>query len=202
MNENNVKPLEMTQANKAAETLVAAFRADPMFAYLQPDEVRRGQFIRWMSTRALRYGTMYGNVYSDNDADGVAVWLGPGATDMSMWRLLRSGFLTMPFSWGLGVMSRFNALDTHLKKIHKAATPGDHWYLLMLGVAPEQQGKGLGSRLIGVAASQADAAGHPCYLDTETEENVSYYQKRGFEVVGEHKFSDALTMWGMRPEPR
>jgi hypothetical protein len=44
------------------------------------------------------------------------------------------------------------------------------------------QGLGMGTRLLEPVLSLADAAGQPCYLETQTERNVAWYRKLGFEV--------------------
>jgi hypothetical protein len=47
----------------------------------------------------------------------------------------------------------------------------------------------------------ADEQGLPCYLETETPENVAYYRHHGFEVRSEWHVatadSDGPHMWGM-----
>ena len=51
----------------------------------------------------------------------------------------------------------------------------------------------------------ADEAGLPCYLETETHENVAYYRHHGFEVRSEWDVSTADSpgphMWGMLRPP-
>lgn len=76
-----------------------------------------------------------------------------------------------------------------------------HWYLVAVGARSERQGRGLGSELVDVGTSRADAAGAPCYLETGTQSNIDFYTKRGFEIVGQ---SDYLghTLTGMVRPPR
>ena len=55
-------------------------------------------------------------------------------------------------------------------------TPSEpHWYLNLLATHPDWQRQGLGSALMDVMFERADADGLPCYLETETPENVAYY---------------------------
>ncbi len=63
--------------------------------------------------------------------------------------------------------------------------PEPHWYVAALGVDPEVQGQGLGSVLMAHGMARADRDGRPIYLETETERNVGFYRRFGFDVVEE-----------------
>jgi ribosomal protein S18 acetylase RimI-like enzyme len=58
-------------------------------------------------------------------------------------------------------------------------------YLLLLGIDPSQQGRGLSTPLLQPSLDLFDQQGLPCYLDTHNPNNVSLYQRFGFEVVHE-----------------
>ncbi len=57
------------------------------------------------------------------------------------------------------------------------------WYLDLIGVAPEAQGRGVGSALIELGLTQARAEGTAAFLETGTPGNVAYYERFGFRVV-------------------
>jgi GNAT superfamily N-acetyltransferase len=82
-------------------------------------------------------------------------------------------------------------------------TPSEpHWYLNLLATHPDWQRQGLGSALMDVMFERADADGLPCYLETETPENVAYYMHHGFEVRTEWDVpSDGPQMWGLLRKP-
>ena len=48
--------------------------------------------------------------------------------------------------------------------------------------------------------SRADAAAVPCYLETSTEDNVAFYAKRSFQVIGQTEIL-GFTMYGMVRPP-
>jgi hypothetical protein len=49
----------------------------------------------------------------------------------------------------------------------------------------------------------ADTGGVPCYLETQTEDNVAFYVQRGFVVAADEVMPDeGLRMWAMVREPR
>jgi ribosomal protein S18 acetylase RimI-like enzyme len=82
-----------------------------------------------------------------------------------------------------GARRRAMGLIGHMDEIHRRVMPEPHWYLWALGVAPTAQGHGIGGSLLGPVLARADAAGLPCYLETQTERNVAFYRKHGFEVL-------------------
>jgi ribosomal protein S18 acetylase RimI-like enzyme len=49
------------------------------------------------------------------------------------------------------------------------------------------QGMGIGSKLMRVFCAQMDAAGEAAYLETDKPENVRFYERFGFEIVGDEQ---------------
>lgn len=72
-----------------------------------------------------------------------------------------------------------------------------HWHLGPLAVDAYAQGRGVGSRLMQVFCARMDAAREDAYLETDKQINVRFYERFGFEVVGEE---DVLGVpnWFMR----
>ena len=178
-----------------------AFFNDPLMEFMVPDEDKRLKFGNWFFAKAIGYCHRWGEVHTDDNQEGGGAWLTPGNTTMSTLRILRAGMWQMPFRLGLGGMSRFNKLDGETAKVHKKLVPGNHWYLLMLGVDPEKQGSGIGSAAIDVGAAKAQQAGLPVYLETMTQNNVDYYMKRGFEIGEEFYIDGKAHTWAMVRKP-
>ncbi len=61
----------------------------------------------------------------------------------------------------------------------------EHWYLDTIATDPDLHGQGLGGRLLDHDLAIRDANGQASALDTHTDDNVAFYGRRGFEVVGE-----------------
>jgi N-acetylglutamate synthase-like GNAT family acetyltransferase len=73
----------------------------------------------------------------------------------------------------------------------------------VLGVEPSSQGQGLGTKLIQPGLARADEMSRLCYLETETESNVAFYQHRGFIVIDEGEVPGyGLKIWTMLRLPR
>ena len=62
-----------------------------------------------------------------------------------------------------------------------------HWYLAILGVEPDAQGRGLGAQLMQPLLDRCDTDGTDAYLESSKESNIPFYQRFGFEVTGELK---------------
>ena len=64
---------------------------------------------------------------------------------------------------------------------------GEFFYLAVLGVDPQAQGRGLGSRLLAPALELCYRDRIGAYLESSRPENVNFYARHGFRVVGEHR---------------
>jgi hypothetical protein len=60
-----------------------------------------------------------------------------------------------------------------------------HVHLGLLAVDAHLQGRGIGSRIMAEHCRRLDAAAETGYLETDKEANVGFYERHGFEVVGE-----------------
>jgi len=118
--------------------------------------------------------------------EAVALWLSPGR-DIGLWAMVRSGFasarwvMTPPVQDFRRMMRVLRQFDEQRKKL----VPEPHWYLMAIGVEPLHQGKGFGSALVRSGMRRADQDGKVIYLETESEINVSFYERLGFEVIEE-----------------
>lgn len=192
--------LDVHHADAAAATLLEAFFDDPLLQVVAPDEAVRRRWGAWFMGLPLQYGLRWGEVWGNDDASAVAVWVPPGSGDMGPGRMLRVGLARMPFRLGLSGTRRFMRALSATEPFHKMVH-GPHWYLVSVGTRTERQGQGLGSELVEVGTSRADAAGVPCYLETGTQSNIDFYAKRGFEIIGQTAF-DGYTLTGMVRQPK
>ena len=189
-------------ADGADQDLAAAFVADPLFDWFsRPDHQRdtaRLAFFRYLM-KALILDV--GEVMRPSTGGGAAVWmrsesLGPNP--------IHKELAALPTLIGLSGWSRFIRL-VRLRGVMDAHHPMDrpHDYLWFLGVTPEAQGHGVGSRLIKSRLDALDAKGRPAFLETATEANVRLYSRHGFEVIGEYDAPpDGPKNWAMWREPK
>ncbi|MDQ4063811.1 MAG: GNAT family N-acetyltransferase [Actinomycetota bacterium] len=184
--------LEAAQIDRASATLARAFQDDPMMRYVLPNDARRARLLPWNFSVLLRYCLPYGEVLTTPDLSGVACWLPPGSGTKEAWGMLRSGMVLAPLRLGPAAFVRFMGLTAYMDAARERIVPTPHWHLFGIGVEPSRQGEGIGGALLDPALARADAHGLPCYLETQTERNVEFYEKRGFKV------SEASTVRGLR----
>ncbi len=74
-----------------------------------------------------------------------------------------------------------------------------HWHLGPVGVLPSHQEKGIGTKLLSRFCQEVDACLSPAYLETDTDKNVQFYERFGFEVAKETKIFDVINRYMWRP---
>jgi GNAT superfamily N-acetyltransferase len=85
---------------------------------------------------------------------------------------------------GLATSLRWAKVYSELEALHPIEP---HWYLAILGVAPDQQGRGCGRALLARWLEDVDRDGMPAYLETDRRENVDLYAGFDFSVLSEIK---------------
>jgi GNAT superfamily N-acetyltransferase len=189
---------------RAGAVLTRAFMDDPIYSFLFPDPIRRARYTSRMWNALVHTALVCGKVYTTPSFDGVACWIAPGNADLTFVQALRTGF-ALPLAVG-----RFppKARKQMLRGIgvfereRRRLNPKAYWYLQALGVEPARQGRGVGAGLLAPILSIASEQGLPCYLETETEGNVTFYGKQGFRVLSTLEFPDSpLRLWTMSRPP-
>ena len=98
---------------------------------------------------------------------------------------------------GFTVRTRWGRVFEHLDRIHPLEP---HWYLATLGVAPDEQSRGIGRTLLATLLSHTDRDEVPCYLETDRPENIAFYEPAGFAVERESRVL-GVRVWHMRRRP-
>jgi ribosomal protein S18 acetylase RimI-like enzyme len=170
------------QLREAADVLARAFRDDPAWVWMLPDAERRAALLPWL----FRVG------FEVTDADvwttegrvlGCARWLPPGRASMRVAPTLRA-LVATPLRLR-DATTRFLAYGRAVESLRNRVAPGPHWYLAGIGVDPAEQGRGVGAALLrpGLEGSARDRL--PAVLLTNSERNLTFYRRHGFDVVAE-----------------
>jgi ribosomal protein S18 acetylase RimI-like enzyme len=196
-------PLMPAQIKQAAVVMARAFFDDPFFNFVHPNIHRRKRVLPWLFERTIGYGQRYGKVYTTPSLEGVAMWLGPEKPALALMGTLLTGLFLLPLKVTWGELVRSIRLARSAETLHKKSVTGRHWYLLGLGVEPSRQGQGVGGTLLQPVLTMADRERLVCYLDTNNEMNIPFYERRGFTVAGHSHFSPTgPDTWCMCRQPR
>jgi len=184
--ENNIIRLQKWQVKTACDVLSRAFINDAFLNYLEANEKKRAHIQEHYTTFELNYGILYGEAYTTSlNMEGIAVWIHSDNLKDTLWRFIRSGGLNLVFNINPIVLNKMKRADDYFQAFYRRHAPFPHWYLALLGVDTQFQGKGYAGKLLEPMFARIDKENLPCYLETEPEGNVSFYQHYGFEVIDE-----------------
>jgi GNAT superfamily N-acetyltransferase len=186
-----------------SEVLARAFEDDPVAAYVIPDPHQRARclpsFYALPAALAERFGEAF---VTGPELLGAALWFPPGLTDFGPGHFQAVGAGSLAKELPEGALARFLSLVGYLDGLRKRDVPQPHWYLAILGVEPELQGRGIGGALMHPILDRCDPEGLPCYLETQKERNVPFYERHGFRVVVEvDEPTSGIRFWTMLREP-
>lgn len=199
--------LQEQDLSTAGCVLADAFQRDPLwtrvFERVADDVHRMGP---WYES-PVRFCHTYGEVYAPSERlEGVAAWVPGDLADMTFWRMIRSGAMRSAMRMGLRMAwhaQKMRPLFASIEADRKANTRGRSYiYLMVIGVATQFQGRGFGGKLLRALIEESERAAVPVYLETETERNVSMYERLGFSALKRLTLPVIdLPMWEMIREP-
>ena len=192
--------LSPDRATEAVEILLEVFPDFPGSNRLGAGEERR--IARLLHERTVESGLAIGRVDAWGDPPvGVAVWLRRPALDgPEPKRPPRPRLRDLLPADVVGALERFGATMQRLRAISR---PDAHVYLDMIGVLPVHRRQGIATALMEAGHAWADDLGLPVALDTDTDENVAFYARRGYVVMARERLPDSGTelVAMRRPQP-
>jgi GNAT superfamily N-acetyltransferase len=201
-----VEPLEPREVETASQLLARAFAQETHFSRILSDPRRRARTLVAVMGLSVRDAQPFGHVYAARRAGGevaaVAVWLPPGRFPLGPLRSVRATphIVRMAAHAGSRLLPLLRFAST-LRGLHPDEP---HWYLVAIGADPGYAGRGAGSAVLRAGTDQADAAGLACWLETQEEPTVGWYQRFGFTIQGPVlDFPEGFRSWQMhRPALR
>ena len=182
------------EMSRAVAAIVAAFLTDPIarFAWPSPHDYL---LCMPLGTREFAGASFkHGTAYVSGDLGGAALWLPPGVhpNGEALERIFRD----------TAKAEHLDDLLATFEKMEQWHPKEPHWYLPMIGVEPNAQGKGLGAELMRHAVERCDQEKALSYLESSNPRNISLYLRHGFEVLGEIRFGAGPLVTPMLRRPR
>ena len=186
----------------ATAFLTNVFIADPPItklfspAYIEPQ-------LRYFMRSNCALALQIGECYATQNRDGLALWLVPGRTSMTIVDMWQAGMFWAPVKYGLTGTVKVIGFAHHIDSMHKRCAPMPHYYLFLTGVDRTQQRQGVCTALLGHTLQRIDTERMPVYLETQSAGNVEIYEKLGFVVVEKRAFPGTNVLnYGMLRQPR
>jgi GNAT superfamily N-acetyltransferase len=192
-----VRVAQADESPPLARTLAAAFFDDPIFGWLIGESSARQARLERYFALQLAHSFADGRVWTTDGLLGAALCMPPG-----QWRLppkltiAHGGRFASVFR---GRLPRAVGLLTAVERRHPR---GAHYYFANIGVAPEAQGQGLGSRLMQPTLDRCDEEGLPAYLEASSERNAALYERLGFQCTDVLRFAASPPLRLMIRQPR
>lgn len=182
-----------------SRALARAFFEDPLGTYVIPDPARRLAILeRGFDLFLRRVWIGHEETYTAGDTGvGACIWEPPGTWKIGAAKQL-SMLPAMVGAFGRSLPRLLSALSA----AERGHPEEPHYYLPILGVEPESQGRGRGSAMMFPILSRCDAEGVPAYLEASTPRNRALYERHGFKTTEAFQLGrGGPTFWRMWRAP-
>jgi ribosomal protein S18 acetylase RimI-like enzyme len=193
-----VRVAQPRESGSLKVALGAAFFDDPIFGWLiGRGSSRQARLERYFAIQ-LAHSLADGCVWTSDGLQGAALCMPPGR-----WRLPPQLMIANGGRFASVFRARLPRAVGLLAAIERRHLRGAHYYFANIGVAPEAQGQGLGSRLMRPTLDRCDKEGLPAYLEASSERNAALYERLGFQCTEVLRFagSPPLRLMMRPPQP-
>lgn len=192
----------LSDLDAAVDCLAAAFEQDPITRFLLQAGLGYRERVMQFFSLLMRARIALGMpVFVARDGSGVI-----GAT---------MGYSTVHPEWPSGLAAEWNRFEnsipgcTERMAVYEEVAarykpPVPHYYLGVIGTAPQRHGLGIGTQLLEsfCTAAAGDSLSRGVYLETAQARNLRFYERAGFAETGRGSLAGA-TLWCMyRPHER
>ncbi|GJL94696.1 MAG: N-acetyltransferase [Hyphococcus sp.] len=178
-----IRNAQLEDADEIADILTEAFSDDPVMNWMFGGARAIATLFQQLTRDVyLRHG--FGHLISGSAA---TLWLYPNAyPKLPLLNEMRIGGSTF-LAGGINAINRTRSASRVVLSHHPKEP---HYYLFAVGVRKNNQGQGLGGRILREGLKQADANGALAYLENSKPRNTPLYERLGFEPVAPLPFPD------------
>lgn len=137
------------------------------------------RYMAYSMQEAVAYGDL---VLPEKGTYGAAIWSKPLDSQAQVEQSkAKKEFLRREM--GEKSLETYLAIVDFMSSAAEPHVDDSFWYLSIVGISPEFQGKGLGAPLITPVLEKTDALKVPTFLETFTPRNMSFYRHLGYEAA-------------------
>jgi GNAT superfamily N-acetyltransferase len=188
-----------------AKALYYALQEDAFYITMEKS-VNNGNSPKEAMFRYMEYsmieGAAYGElIFPENHEHGVSIWSKPLRDEAEKEKSeKKKNFLANQM--GAESLQIYNTMVSFMSERSEKIIAEDSWYLSILGILPQFQGKGLGPELITTVLDKTDRLNVATYLETFTPRNMTFYYRLGYrEKARIHEPTAGADYWIMVREP-
>lgn len=190
----------LEDTGEIATILGEAFDDDPIISYMLGNSGRANDFFRALFQYIyLPFDCSFYVSNGDEEMMGCALWSKPGqdpnALSLGFFQVLWHNRRNISFD----SLKRLLAISSLCQRYHPQEP---HYYLCALGVKAPFRRQGVASRLLTHVLAIADQEQVLAYLENSKEQNLTLYQKHGFEVIDQHVLPNGSPIWFMQRSPQ
>jgi hypothetical protein len=170
------------------DILTQSFATNQSVNYIVKAGKNRLGSIQYLMDYSFEVCYLFGDVFLSEDKNACALVLYPDKKKTTLKSILLDAKLIF-FSVGLKNIKKTLDREGAIKKIQPKELM---YYLWFIGVDPDHQNKGIGTKLLNDLIQDSTLKKRPIYLETSTLKNLPWYQKMGFQVYQELDLSYKL----------
>ncbi|WP_446470927.1 GNAT family N-acetyltransferase [Xenorhabdus stockiae] len=174
------KEISEIQLTRCIQTLTRAFDGYSLARHFLAEDGHQQRVQRYLEAFLRKVGMAVGHVWATNDGTAVSIWTAPGIEDAA------SVFISLSLEFEKIAGERANIMQASEAVMAKKRPDFPCWFLGVVAVDPDFQGKGLSRAVIEPGLERAEREGFPVFLETSNEKNVRIYERLGFEVTAEY----------------
>lgn len=156
--------------------------------YIVKQDSKRQERMRVLMEYSFDTCFLFGEIYFTDDKKGCALIVLPDKKRTTFKSILLDTKLAI-YCMGLANVTKAMQREARIKSVHPE---GLIYYLWFIGVAAEEQNKGIGSKLLNDVINEGLSQGRIICLETSTLTNLPWYKKFGFNVYNTLEFGYKL----------
>ena len=161
--------------------LSKSFDSNQSINYIVKNDKRRTDRIEYLMEYCFEICLMKGKIFLSDDSKACALLLFPEKKTA----LFKNLILDISLAINVVGISRIGKILRREKRIKENQPIGKFFYLWFIGVLPEEQGKGIGGKLLHEIIQYYQKERRQFYLETSNLQNLPWYRGFGFDIVNE-----------------
>lgn len=170
------------------DILMRSFDDNKSVNYIITQDSKRCRRIGELIEYSYDVCNLFGDIFLSDDKKGCVLLIKPDKKNTT----LKSILLDLKFIVKCLGFSNIKKAMNRESKINQVKPDGLLYYLWFIGVKPENQGIGVGSRLLTEIIAEGQKQNRTLCLETSTLKNIPWYEKFGFRTYKELDFGYKL----------